>query len=831
MAGKTSKKATSNEKMGGVNDFTLVSGFSNGYRAREDITTLPPGVLVEGSQNVLTNTYQRIGIRKGYTLDGQSDTSLSGIGGNRGAMGTFDWISAGSGSVVNGTGVGNGERNMRAGFLTSAGNDGKLQYRYTYPDGTIEWRTLLHDLTSVDFNYVSFWDLLNFQTVVLMVNGESNIKVWNGAITNLASTGSAGGEVLEIQTLPESAAPSTGNGGYNYHVGDRLTISAGNNDAVVTVNTLGSGAVPSIGSTSSGNNYVVGDLIIVSGAGDAPYIKLLVTSVGGSGNVTGFTQQNTGTGYTTGSGIATTTNSAMGSGFTAFIGAVANGVVVQWSIATDADRGTGYSVANGLSLTGGTGTAAKININAVAGAGTGSITKTGTQTWKEAGFLMQSSVGNQLLINGNLYTYSPDNLGDTTTLFGVTPDPSGEPANSIIEQAVYTQPNLGVNLVPPGLPVAFKNDLIGTIDGRVFIGSLTSALIWISEPGSYTAYGIGTPSTVGSGFLVVTTSPPTAFIPQEEFMYIAAGHDEWYNISFTLSADLTMETININRLNTTAQQASQSQAATNKIANSVVFMSFEPIVNTFGRVDNILLTPQMTDYSFPIVNDLLRYNLNNCAIAYYRKYIYIAVPHEGLVLVYNMTDVNNPYWEAPMVMPISRFSIIDGDLYGHSSQVSETYKLFNGTNDNGFPILARANFSFNNYGTRSQSKGYNEFYVEGYISPNAEIDLGIQYDIDGCATLTSFPITGDDAQIVCLASDQASLGKVSLGKNPLGSGLVTIDTNSPNPKFRVIKTFPTRYFYEDQISFTSEGIDEQWEIISFGPQLQSGGSLNNNITQ
>ncbi len=286
----------------------------------------------------------------------------------------------------------------------------------------------------------------------------------------------------------------------------------------------------------------------------------------------------------------------------------------------------------------------------------------------------------------------------------------------------------------------------------------------------------------------------------------------------------------IQKLNTTPRQAAQSQPAVNKNANSVVFLSFEPIIQTFGRVEQVVLTPQMTDLSYPIVNNMNTYDFTDSEVFYHRKFVYISVPREGLVLMYNMTDVHNPYWEAPQRMPISRFSIIDGELYGHSSQVSESYKLFTGYNDNGFPITSRASFSFNNYGTRSTSKGYNEMYVEGYISDNTDLNVGIQYDIDGCATTTSQVIHGDDTQIVCIPSANSSLGKVSLGKNPLG-GEILPSSAAENPKFRVIKTFPITYFYEDQISFYSTGIDQQWEIIGYGPQLQQFSDLNNKITQ
>lgn len=619
-------KTTSGEKMGGLQDYTLISKFPYGYRSREDITILPPGVLVEGSQNVMTNTFQRIGIRKGYTLDGQSNTALAPI------VRSFDWFTS--------KGL---ERNMRAGFLTSAGNDGKLQYRYVASGGTVTWKDLLTNLNSVAFNFTTFWDFTTEKILLMLaVNGTSNIFDWSGGVTTLASA---------------------------------------------TSNT---------------------------------------------------------------------------------------------------------------------------------------ITTNGTQTWAQLGFYLNGT--RKVTINGTEYTYGGGE--GTVTLTGVSPDPSAEPVNSIIHQT----PRTHANAASTGLGATFPNALISNLRNQIYVGSLTDSSVYVSKVNSFTDYSFTSPvRLVGEGAIITPTSPPTAFIPQEESLYITAGTDEWYETTFTLSADNADEQLTVNRLNTTTQQASQTQLATSKIANSVVFLSNEPILNTFGRVDNVVLTPQMTDTSYSIVNDINSYDLTDAAVFYFQKYIYLAVPREGLVRVYNMTDVKNPYWEPPLTLPISCFSIIDGALYGHSSQVSETYKLFNGYNDNGNPVLAIANMSFNNYGSRSTSKSYNQFFTEGYITSNTTLNLGIQYDIDGCATPTSFSIAGTNRQLVCIGGNDNSLGKNPLGTQPLGGVIQSISATSA-PKFRWIQTFGIHYFYEDQISFYSNGIDQQWEILAFGPQLLSARDLNNNIT-
>lgn len=55
--------------------YALREKFELGYRNKEDISNLPPEVLVVGSQNVLTNAAEQVGIRQGYVLDGPASVT------------------------------------------------------------------------------------------------------------------------------------------------------------------------------------------------------------------------------------------------------------------------------------------------------------------------------------------------------------------------------------------------------------------------------------------------------------------------------------------------------------------------------------------------------------------------------------------------------------------------------------------------------------------------------------------------------------------------------------------------------------------------------------
>lgn len=630
---KKIKQSTTNTQ-----DFTTVSQFL-GYRHKEDKTNLPSGYLVVGSQNVLTNTGGRVGLRKGYTLDGQTDTTTAPI------LASFDWNRH--------TGD---ERHLRAG-------NKKLQFRYVANAGDVlgnitfganqkYWINLMTGLGSVNFNFTDYWDANSlsptaFRSLVLFVNGASEINEWTG-------------------------------------------------------------------------------------------------------------------------GIAT-------------------------------------------------------KLSARVDGGVNKITKTGTKTWAEEGF---ANSGSFIIydIFGNPVTVSYSGGADSTELTGLSIDLSGYPIQSIVFQAVNKRIN-NVDLI--GLPATFKNDLIANLRNQIYVGSLTNNSIYISKVDNYLNYNFTKPvRLVGEGALVTLDGSPTGLVPQEDKMYISAGKDQWYETQFTLSADLTAESFQVLRLKTSVLQAARTQAAIAKIKNDVLFLNFEISFDSLGRVLNIQATPQSENISDPIKDDFDSYNWTDAAVIYHRYYVYIAVPHEGKVLIWN---VAKQWWEAPQIMPISRFSIINGELYGHSFQVPETYKLFNGLNDNGNPIDARALMSFENYGTRSQTKYFNQFYSEGYISSDTILYLGIQYDVDGCATNTQFSIQGNNSKLVCLPAIGNSLGKSSIGKNPLGGVLSLTSSNDLPPKFRWIQTFPRKDFYETQISFSSSGLNYQWEILAFGPLVTQTMYGNNAI--
>ena len=658
-------------------------------------------------------------------------------------------------------------RNLR-GYLDPTSSLGVLQYRYDNGT-TISWNTLKSDMASGLMRFTGdYWDTTELLNKLLFVDGSTNLYDWSGAITTFASASNS-----------------------------NVIFIAGNSASLTAA---------ALSTTSSSLSVFYNGLAGTNFKG-----QLTFTTQPIAGDTITLTYNATPITIT----------------FVSTIGAVAGNVLIGATLANTVAN------LNGLLLSPGTTNTTQVALSAgnqtLVGYTTDSIsahnlTTQGVKTWSELGFY-QLGV-RSIVIGGVTATYTGGE--DTTTLTGVSVDFSATPVGSVIVQGVRTNPNSNLT----AFPANFNSSLISVVQGQVYIGSATNASVYISKYQNYLDYSFTKPlRVVGEGQVVTLDAPPTGFRPQEDVMYLTAGLNYWYNIVITLSADLLSESMTVARLKTNQLQAAQSQEFITHDKNDIIFLSKEPVLNSLGRVAGVITTPQMTDLSYSIINDFNAYDFTDGCADYFKNFVLVAIPQEGLIRIYNQTNPKDIYWEAPLTYPVSRFYKVNGELYGHSYNSVESYKLLDGYNFNGEPIPADAVFAFDAHGVRSQSKSFDEWFVDGYISQNGVLTIKSQADLDGCAAYQMNEIDGSDTAIVCISGSDASLGKVSLGKNPLGSSIGST-TNTPlPPNFRAIKTFNRVPFYLNQLSFSSSALDFQWEITSFGTNASMTSESNNAITE
>lgn len=798
-----------------VGEYALRTKFP-GYSAREDKTTIDPSFMVSPSQNVKVGTSGRIALVEGYTGDGAGSVIIdSGIQSN------YDFNTF-KGNV----------RNIRVGFLSSNGNDGRMQYRYVDSLGVVTWIDLMTSLSTVSYNFTSFWDSTNLLKILLSVNGSNNIFSWNGAVTTFASADTGTGYIATLDSVPT-------NGGTGYVVGDVVTISGGTATATVTSISGGNtNAMLSFSIVFQGSGYIVGDVVSTTG-GSGTGATILVTSVDSNGSITSATVNSGGSGY----GGYAYYNMAGGHGTNSQILITSTGgnVVTGVSLTTTS---TGYSTGTGKTTTGGTGSSLTLNITAVA---VNSIVKQGTNSWIQDGFYSTTS---SITINGIDFAYTAA-VGNR--LVGVLADP--------------TVPTLTVGMEIHQTPVTTTlqsmtgiNDLFGpTVIGcgrqnQVYLGTYTSNNLYISKVNSFIDYSFSTPTrVVGEGALIPLDAPATGFVSLENRndtnafdLYVSEGLNTWSVIRTTLSSDLVNESIERIPMKVTPLQGAQSQKFISKMKNHIIYLAEDLTTNFLGYI-SYQNVPETVDFGYKIIDDLTAYDFTDGQIFYYKNYIYLAIPKEGLIRIFNMTDqtkqttssirgvedvdADQPwFWEAPIQYPISGFYITeDGTLCGHGYNTSESYVLFNGGSFNGQDIDANATFAFDDKGDRTQSKGSDELWIEGYILQNTKLNATIGGDLDAFTTSQTVVVDGNDSQIVSFGAGAHSLGKNPLGSQPLG-GAQTSNTTLP-AWFHVAKTYVETPFYLEQLSFESKGVDLDWELITFGTNARFTPEGNNSITQ
>ena len=457
------------------------------------------------------------------------------------------------------------------------------------------------------------------------------------------------------------------------------------------------------------------------------------------------------------------------------------------------------------------------------------ITKTGTQTWAQAGFYTAKSP-RTVVVNGNSYTYTG---GETsTTLTGVSGDPTGEAIGSVVHQlpiSATVTPTAGVT-----------NDLIGNLGNQIYLASYASNVVNISKINDYKTYTQSSPRKPGDGYTATVDGLVRAIRTQESTMYVGWGNSGWTTLIFTLSSDLTSEAVTITPVKTAPLQGPLSDGLVCNIGNDLAFITNEPTLTTLGLVENIHSSTtgsiQLTNMSDPVKNDMDSYGTSGFAdgqTIYHKFFIYVSIPKKGIVQRYNLAM---GWWEPPWILDVARFSVIDGSLFGHSYQTDQTYQLNNGTNDNGNPMHSMAAFSYDNFEDRITKKNFNEWMVEGYIAANTYLNAIRKFDFGGFNGLINNIVGGDNSvdnlkmkdsqNIIFQTTADGSLGKNPLGTQPIGS---ITDSLLQLPKFRVILTGIPTNFYEYQPYFETNDIDQQWALLAFGPRVQKSVNESNEV--
>lgn len=493
----------------------------------------------------------------------------------------------------------------------------------------------------------------------------------------------------------------------------------------------------------------------------------------------------------------------------------ANGFVTAGFAAGDTLNVTG-SAANSRTFTIGSVTAGTItlimsNILTAEVAGPAITIHNGQATWNAsgAGFLA-SDANRKIVVSGVEYSYSGGE--NTDTLTGL----AGLPAitvGTVVYQSVISHAN------PGAIATGYKNDFIGVEENQVWLGSESSRNLYISQNTDFTNFTIPGTRAPGDPALVRMDNFTTKIITLENTetsasnsnlsaAIVCGGTSDFVKIEFRMSSDNAKEAVKARKMKSSPQSGIAGRGAICNTHQGTVYISNEPVMDFLTKVESAD-HPPISDIIKP---DFEAYDLTDVHMAYTNRAVGVAIPREGIVLIY---DLMRRLWHPPQYMPISRIGVLkSGAIIGHSSLSAETYTLFTGTNDLGNFIPFVASFPYNNHGERSVENMFTRYWTDGYITANGELTLGLDYGFAGGAGSKENIILGTETKTVQQA-DASPFGSNPFGFNPFGGDPFAAQANLR--RLRVVKKFPQIRMTEFKTQYSMNTLDGQFALVAHGP--------------
>lgn len=460
------------------------------------------------------------------------------------------------------------------------------------------------------------------------------------------------------------------------------------------------------------------------------------------------------------------------------------------------------------------------------------ITKAGTTTWAQNRFYTTRNKSLTCVRTGTTYTYS---AGESSTNLTVT-DSSSLLAGDILIQTV---------IVTADKPSAtHTNDTIFTFENQIVIGSEDDEYAYLSQNDDYDDFTYSAPRVSGEGALFTLTDPVRGFGSLSNKLVIFAGDDDIFNAQpeqITVGATLA-ETIKVVKLKTGSKQGAYSQETIVSTGNSLLYLSNEPAIREIESPDQVLSINPKT-LSNPIKPDFDGEDFSNAFAHWWKSSYYLTAPTDSHVYILEyVEDADGKlrrFWQPPQILPVRCFSTISGWIHGHSNGVPETYKLFDtdtfsdltyndvSLEDEKIPINAIMIRAYRDFGDSANLKDFDEYYVEGEITPSTtDLLATINYDFAGDTQQIEKTIDGTDEDIL-----QGNVGDVSLAQQSLSQQSLGGLLNPPSDarRFSVIFEIAREEFGEMQEIFSTNELDRYWAITSSGTNARISRRKNISI--
>lgn len=464
-------------------------------------------------------------------------------------------------------------------------------------------------------------------------------------------------------------------------------------------------------------------------------------------------------------------------------------------------------------------------IATIASVTSNTLTKSGTGSWQQAGFSTVSGE-KKIMIGGIEYTYTGGE--STTTLTGVTPDPTAPPvtAGTIAIQSVLTASSTPA--------ASFSNDFIKVINNQAYVGSYTSRVCYISSNSDFKNYTVPTPRVAGSPEFLTLDAPLKGIGVRQGNAHIGIGTSTWAVITFediTVGTTLTQKT-NVSMKPMAALCAPYAHEFIDSVGDNLVFLAQDGQVRSYIDSNNSF-TPRYPVLSQEVFDEIAQENPVGGQLKIIGDFTYVVFPISGKVFLYQVREtidangqsVGERLWHAPFIWNISRIDEISGVVHGFSNANPQAYQLWNtgqfyddSPSDEHIPYKSVLAFAYRTSGRRQGLVSFDKLYEEGYMTLGTTLNLRVNYDYQGYTDVAEQPVNSLTRPARFYGNSIASIGDSTIGDESIGDGGIS-DSSDPHdaiPKFKNISPLPIVNCTEWQPIFTSELANDQWEILAIG---------------
>lgn len=416
----------------------------------------------------------------------------------------------------------------------------------------------------------------------------------------------------------------------------------------------------------------------------------------------------------------------------------------------------------------------------------------------------------------------------TGSTFTVNEDPTAFTfvAGAIVVQSVRQNSNKPAS--------GYINDTIHTLQNHVYIGSHASSIVYMSQSDDYTDFSFSSPRLPTEGWQFLLDAYNIGFSTNIsgsglESLVMFAENDWIYRVEFNQLGDSSViETLTVKPVIVSSGQGAKEQELISKAGNAILFINNYNELVDLSQLENIT-TLELVPLSDPIKPDFLAADFSGGAIRFWRNNLYVTAPLSSRTFILSFRDDERGtrrFWQPPQILPIGPMTDYNGDLIGHSNSVTESYKMFTTTNDNGKPISFKAHFAYNHSGSREKLKNFNTHFTEMYLTSNAEVTMKLLFEYLGAKRIQEFQYLGTDAEHLYIPDAGASLGINSLGTTPLGSTLTEPTTFNKYRRFRPV--VPVDHF-EYQVRYEMDVEDGRFQILAHGANAELSKNSPANI--